>query len=376
MTNYNKNNPFYSKLLKRELVTKKGSNKKTYHIELDITNSNITYTPGDAIGVLPRNCQKEVDQILDLLQIDKDSTVVHPKTLAKLSIESYLLHHANITKLTGVFLEMVLTKNLSPKQQELKGLLLDENKQDKLHALQERSLLDWIIYLEVKTIDPQDLVSHLRTLLPRLYSIASSQQISSTKVDLLVAMVEYEKNGKIHYGLGSHFLCLDIEMEDKVPIYLHPSKFHPPSDPNTPLIMIGPGTGVAPYRGFLQERTQQRSKNWLFFGEQTRANDFYYEDFLTELEKKGQLKLSLAFSRDQEKKVYVQDLMQEQSQELYDWIMQGAAIYVCGDAKHMAKGVNETLHAILEKEGLMTKEKAKSFIKEMKKSNRYFLDVY
>ncbi len=376
MTDYNKNNPFYSKLLKRELVTKKGSNKKTYHIELDISHSNIEYTPGDAIGILPRNCQKEVDQILDLLQIDKDSTALHPKTLSKVSIESYLLHNANITKLTGAFLEMVLEKGLSTKHQELQYLLLDENKQDRQHALQERSLLDWILYLEIKAIEPQDLVSHLRAMLPRLYSIASSQQISQNTVDLLVAMVEYEKNGKLHYGLGSHFLCLDILEGDRVPIYLHPSKFHPPSDHGTPLIMIGPGTGVAPFRGFLQERAQHNSKNWLFFGEQTRAHDYYYEDFLTDLESKGQLKLSLAFSRDQKEKVYVQDLMNKHAKELYDWIQNGASIYVCGDAKQMAKGVNETLHAIIEKEGLMTKEETKSFTKEMKISNRYLLDVY
>jgi sulfite reductase (NADPH) flavoprotein alpha-component len=215
--------------------------------------------------------------------------------------------------------------------------------------------------------------------MPRFYSIASSPKVFPNEVHLTVAFLQYEANGQIHTGVGSHFLCCQAEVElTPVPIYVQPSHHFTLPDPNTAMILIGPGTGIAPFRAFLQERlaTQAPGLNWLFFGERNRATDFYYSDFWLQLEKQGRIRLDLAFSRDQPQKIYVQHKILEHKKSFWDWIQQGSWIYVCGDAENMAKDVDAALQQIAREEGQLSEEDARLYIKSLRTEKRYLLDVY
>ena len=217
-------------------------------------------------------------------------------------------------------------------------------------------------------------------LLPRFYSIANSPLVFPNEIHLTLAYVHYTSNGQIRRGVGSSFLAdLSTIEETPIPIYLQPSQhFRLPDDPATPIILVGPGTGIAPYRAFLQERiaTQAPGKNWLFFGERNRASDFYYEPFWLELEKLGKIKLDLAFSRDGTQKVYVQHKMYERKKEIWDWLQTGAIFYVCGDASKMAKDVDAMLQTIIEEEGKLHVEDARLYIKKLRSDKKYLTDVY
>lgn len=375
MTEYNKQNPFHTKIKKRSLLNLPESTKKNYHLEIDLEGSDITYKVGDAAGIFPNNIEEEVSEIISLIQEPADDMMQDPRGDSSFSVKTFLSTKANLIRITTPLLQLIVDKdNSSP----LAKILSD--KEAKLNFIASYDLLELLKMHAPLKLSIHDFAHTLAPMLPRLYSIASSPLTYPTAVELLISTFTHKHGSKIRSGLGSHYLCSVAKVNTtSISLYLHPTKtFTLPEDSDAPIIMIGPGTGIAPYRGFLQERMEKKSngKNWLFFGERNRKSDFYYEEYLTQLEKAGHLKLSLSFSRDQEEKVYVQHLMKKQAKEFWAWMQEGAYIYVCGDAKRMAKDVNLALHRIAETEGNLSPEEAKKLIKELRKSNRYLMDVY
>lgn len=348
---YSRAHPYLARIKERSLLTGPSSTKKTYHINLDISDAEIPFNVGDSIGVLPMNDPQIVDQILHRLKATGQEEIHDPRSNASFLFRDYLLHKANINK--------VFFHKLFPV---------------------EKTALPLIQWVQNHQPHPIELCQVLLPLMPRFYSIASSPKMFPGEIHLTVAHVSYFLNGQLQFGVGSHFLCDRAQIESTpIPIYVQPSHhFTLPDDPNASIILIGPGTGIAPFRAFLQERlTMQASgRNWLFFGERNRATDFYYADFWLELEKQGRLRLDLAFSRDQSEKVYVQHKMLEQKKSLWNWIEQGSSIYVCGDAQEMAKDVEATLQRIFQEEGSMSEEEARKALKTLRAEKRYLLDVY
>jgi len=361
MTQYNKENPFNAQVIERYKLNKEGSSKATYHITLSLEGSGLTYKPGDSIAIWPTNEAEVVDEIVTRLGADHETMVFHAKTSNEMHLSTFLAKFANLKRVTPAFLK------------EICGVTFEDPK-ERIGFTQSHDILDTLRKFPPKNTDISSLTQYIAPMLPRFYSIASSPLVHKDSVDLLVATFSYEQNGREHKGIGSDFLCR--EETTSVPLYVHPTdSFILPSDTNTPVILIGPGTGVAPYKAFLEERVSQKAngKNWLFFGECNRAFDFYYESFFTTA---PNLKLSLAFSRDQAEKFYVQHAMQKERAEFYQWLQDGAVVYVCGDAKRMAKDVVAELHALLQSEGNLSEDDAKAIIKEMRKEKRLLMDVY
>ncbi len=331
MKKYTRALPYLSQIKVRTLLTGLGSSKKTYHIVLDIKDWEGSYKVGDSIGVLPSNDPKEVDAILKKMQCLGDEPI------NDITLRDFLLTKVNLSR--------TRKRDLS-------------------------------LYEQITPMAPQDLVPLVMPLLPRFYSITNSSLLFPNEIHLLVAYVQYQLNGEQRLGVGSHFLC---DLAKLVPIYVQPSNhFTLPNDPATSIIMIGPGTGVAPFRAFMQERmgTKATGRNWLFFGERNRKTDFYYESFWRELEKQNQLRMTTAFSRDQENKEYVQHKLLENKKEIWEWICDGAFVFVCGDANEMAKEVDVALQTIVKEEGSYSAEEAIHYLKKMRHEKRYLLDVY
>lgn len=371
MTEYSKNNPFPAKLLERQLLNETGSTKQTYHLKLDLTHSRIAYKPGDAIGVYPSNPNLLVENILDAMKTTGKETVTDPRTSTVCSFKHFLLTKANLIRITLPMLKQF---------PDLAFLTHDSAKKERKAFIDNHDLLDLFLQYSSRKTSLQELLPYISPMLPRFYSIASSQGQTPNSVDLLVVTFQCEHGGKTRWGLGSYFLCREAKIgKTPIPVYHHPNAaFKIPEDPSRPILMIGPGTGVAPYRAFLQERILQKAtgKNWLFFGERQRAYDFYYKDFLTTLEKKGFLRLDCAFSRDQQEKLYVQNLMHKHTTDIWEWINEGAFIYICGDARYMAKDVITKLHNIVAEKGKLSNDEAHCFIRNLRKNKRLLLDVY
>lgn len=352
---YTKETPFLAKVIDRKKLNQPTSTKATYHISLSLEGSNIQYKPGDAIGIVPENPHDLVHEIIKACGVKEDTLVVDPKTGTSRTLFEYLLRKANLRRLTPALFEKVLGHSFP-------------SSKERIAYCQTRDLLDAISDFGIK--DPLALPEVLCPLLPRLYSVASSQTVHHNEVHLLVATFSVEANNRVYTGVGSSYIANDAI--DTLPIYLHQNDTFVTAPIETPMIMIGPGTGVAPYKGFLEQR-QTPSKNWLFFGERNRASDYYYESFF---ETHPYVKLSLAFSRDQEEKIYVQHKMYEEKEELFAWLQEGAFVYVCGDAKQMAKDVVNTLATICCECGGMSEDAAKAYIKTLRKEKRLLMDVY
>ncbi len=354
MNQHNRFNPFSSRILERTLLTGSGSTKKTYHLALDLAGSGIAYNPGDSIAILPENDPAEVDLFLKAAQCTGDEPLFDPRSQTEYSLRDYLQCKANLHKPSPAFLR----KLPSP-------------------PLEDKTVSELVAGA---AFSYQEIPSLLLPLLPRFYSIASSQHLYPNEVHLTVASVSYLAGGKIRHGVGTHFLCDRATVgATKVPLYIQSSHgFSLPADPHASIILVGPGTGVAPYRAFLQERLfkQAPGGNWLFFGERHRKHDFYYADFWLALEKEKRLRLDLAFSRDGNEKVYVQHRMWENRKDLWAWIEEGAYFYVCGDAKEMAKDVEAMLQRIFASEGGLSEEEARRKIKALRMEKRYLADVY
>ncbi len=373
--------PFNARLLHREPLTKEGSTKQTYHISLDIKDSGLQFKVGDSIGIYGQNDPILVEKILLALRADGHEEIVEIRSKKSFSLRDFLSKKANLFRLTSSLLQFLLTHGVSAeKQNSLIALLDPEHALPLSTYIKTHDLLDALQEFSPPSLPLQSFCEQLGPLLPRFYSIASSLQHQNDQIDLTVALLSFEHRGELRYGLASHFLChLAEERSTQIPIYVQPSThFTLPSNTDLPIIMVGPGTGIAPFRAFMQERlcTGASGKNWLFFGERHRAYDFFYEDLWLNLVQKQQLKLDLAFSRDQEERVYVQHCIWQQRQALWAWLQEGAILYVCGNAEQMAKGVEATLVKIFEEQGNLSTENAKALFLQLRKEKRYLADVY
>jgi sulfite reductase (NADPH) flavoprotein alpha-component len=376
-----RSNPYHSTIRERFALTKPGSSKTTYHVSLNLKNSGIQFQSGDSIGILAQNDPILVQHLIDAMKSSGDEKIADPRSKETIILRDFLTFKANLSRLTSSFLRLLNTyEPYQDKKGRLDQLLLQENKPLLSEFLSTHDPLDVLKEYHEAKAPLQELCSQFGPLLPRFYSVASSPKAFPDEVHLTVALFTYTHSEEKRYGVASHFLChLCEEQKTKVPIYVQPAHcFALPSDPNIPMIMIGPGTGIAPFRAFLQERVHlgAKGKNWLFFGERNRAFDFFYEDFLAELTTQGKLRLDVAFSRDQAEKLYVQNKMYENGAELWSWIQEGAYLYVCGDAQEMSKDVDAMLRTIAMEHGNLSEESAKAFLKKLRADKRYLLDVY
>jgi sulfite reductase (NADPH) flavoprotein alpha-component len=373
---YTRNNPYSSTVRVNELQTAAGSEKETRHIELTL-DEGMTYTPGDAVGIDPENRAAEVAEVIAALGFKGDERVLdHYKV--EISLEEALRTRLSIGKLARGSLKQYA--KLAPGLESLHLMVDPENKARAEEYCWGREFIDLVTDYPGVVTEPQQLFHVLQRLVPRMYSIASSQRVHEDNVQITVRVIRYETHGRSRQGVASGQLGERALVGTRLPIFLHANgNFRLPEDTSAPVIMIGPGTGVAPFRAFLEERqaTGQTGGNWLFFGDQREKLDYLYRDQFHAMHKDGVLtRLDTAFSRDQAKKVYVQDRMQEHSRELYEWLERGAYFYVCGDVTRMAKDVELALLDVIAKGSNGTLDHASEYLAMMKKQKRYQRDVY
>ncbi len=380
---YHKDHPFPARLSENRLLNKPGSHKETRHLVVDIAGSDLTYKVGDSLGVFATNRASEVDEILQRLGAT-GSELVSPVMLKlpnPLPLREVLTSRLALAKPTRKIVDTLAAKATGEADKtKLTALLAPEAKDQLAGWLEDREFVDLLTEFPSARLTPQELVDHMRKLMPRLYSIASSPKQFPTEVHLTVAIVRYETNQRSRVGVASTFLSDRAELKaTPVPVFVSDSHFGVPEDASKDIIMVGPGTGIAPFRAFMQERvaTKATGRNWVFFGDQHRATDYLYEEEWEAWQKAGSLaRVDLAFSRDQTTKVYVQDRMRENAAELWAWIKAGAHFYVCGDAKRMAKDVDVALHDVIAQQGGMDAAAAVAYVKQLKKDHRYQRDVY
>jgi len=374
-TEYSRSNPFLAEVLDIQNLNGRGSNKETLHIELSLEESGLTYRPGDSLGIYPKNEPELVETLLQELSFNPEETVTINKKGEIRSIKEALLSEFEITVLTKPLLEKLAAYSTNEALQDLL------KNQDKLKSYVDgRDLLDLVKEFGPWNLNSQTLVSQLRKLPARLYSIASSYTANPEEVHLTIGAVRYNAHDRERKGVCSILCAERLNPGDKLPVFIQQNEnFKLPENPDTPVIMIGPGTGIAPFRSFMQEREESgaEGKSWLFFGDQHFVTDFLYQTEWQNYLKDGVLtKMNVAFSRDTAEKVYVQHRMLEHSKELFEWLQQGAAVYICGDEKHMAHDVHETLISIIEKEGNLNREDAEKYLAAMQQDKRYQRDVY
>ncbi len=367
-----KYNAFNATILEKSLLSGLDSTKKTYHLTLNLKNSGIDFQPGDSIGVYCTNSKLFVDRIIRKLGFDPTLTIENKA--GRQLLKETLVRDYELTIITPVVVKKyaALTHN-----QALNDLLADKTRLDAY--VETRDILDLITDFPAQ-ITPDQFISILRKLAPRLYSVASSNRLTQDTVDLTVGIIEYEAWDRYHIGVGSSLFNSRIDAGEKIPVFLEANeKFRLPEDPRTPVIMISTGTGLAPFRAFLQDRelNDDPGKNWLFFGERHASTDYLYREELQTFTDRGILsRLDTAFSRDQEERVYITHKMLDHSSELYRWIEDGAYIYVCGNKRTMAKSVRKALRTILAKEGDMSSPEASARLEEMKSNRQYQEDIY
>ncbi|WP_417446873.1 assimilatory sulfite reductase (NADPH) flavoprotein subunit [Kangiella sp.] len=368
-TSYNKDNPFKATVATIQKITGRGSPKETYHVEIDIEDSNISYQPGDALGIVAHNQQPLVEDIISLLALDGEVSVdYHNQTL---TLKHYLTEYAELTLVSKATIKALLELEASVQLQEIYDSGYSE-------FITNHQFID-LLHIARPTITAQQLVDILKPIKPRLYSIASSQQEFEDEVHLTLNHISVNNPYGERYGLASHHLTQTLSEGEAVSIFVeHNPKFKLPAV-DAPIIMVGPGTGVAPFRAFLQERAASNctEKNWLIFGNPHFDTDFLYQVEIQKYVSSGLLnKLDLAFSRDSEQKVYVQHKLLENAVEVWQWLEQGAYFYVCGDMHKMAKDVEQALLTIIQEQGQRDEEAAKQYLKALKINQRYQRDVY
>lgn len=369
---YSRKNPFHATVIDKVKITGRSSDKEVYHVELSLEGSGITYEPGDSVGILANNPPELVEAILKQAGFSGAEQVsVKDGTF---SLREALTEHLEITVLNCDVIQKYQEKARNNKLQEV---IADGQQLDKyLFGHDALDLLEEFPF----TPSPQDLADVLRSFPARVYSISSSQSAVGDEVHITVATVRYSNKGRNRGGACSTYLADRIEIDSQVSIFIEKNPaFKLPVNEETPVILIGAGTGVAPFRSFLQHReaNNQKGKTWLFFGERRFHSDFLYQVEWQKLLKDGYLeKIDVAFSRDQKEKVYVQNRLIERQKEVFEWLNKGANIYLCGDMKQMARDVQQTLLQIFESQGGMTEEKALEYLKTLKKEKRFQLDVY
>ena len=372
VSQYSKKNPFEAEVSVVQKITGRDSTKDVRHIEISLDGSGLTYQPGDSLGVYFDNDAAEVDEVLALLKIDGTAEVTIGDT--KKTIREALIADLELTQAYPTFVEKY---GDATGDEALKTLT--DDKVALRDYIEPRQIFD-ILRDHAHEIAPQALVDTLRKMQPRLYSIASSQAEVEDEVHLTISVVEWEAFERTHLGGASGHLCRRAEEGDTLRVFIeHNDLFKPPQNPDTPVIMIGPGTGIAPFRAFLQERdaAEAEGKNWLFFG-----NPHFTQDFLYQVELQGYLKsgllskLDVAFSRDQADKIYVQDRIRENGAAVYQWLEEGAHLYICGDANRMAKDVQAALIDVVKEHGGVDQDAAEAYLSGLKDAKRYQRDVY
>ncbi|QXC36379.1 assimilatory sulfite reductase (NADPH) flavoprotein subunit [Aeromonas sp. FDAARGOS 1407] len=366
---YHKENPFPAKLSVNQKITGRDSTKDIRHIEINLEESGISYQPGDALGIWFDNDADLVGEVLALANLSGDEPTAHG------DLRSALTRHFELTRLHGGFITGLaeISDNVA-----LKDLAGDKAQ---VNALVASAQVVDVLKRFPTALAAEQLIGLLRPLTPRLYSIASSQSEVEEEVHLTVGVVRYpQEDGTVRSGAASSYLADRLPEDAEVRVFVeHNDNFRLPANPDTPVIMVGPGTGIAPFRAFLQEREAQgaEGKNWLFFGNPHFTQDFLYQVEWQRYVKSGLLsKISLAFSRDQANKIYVQDRLREAGLELYQWLEAGAHFYVCGDANHMAKDVQEALLDVIAEHGHKSREEAEEYLSELRRAKRYQRDVY
>ncbi len=378
---YDKKNPFSASVSENRLLNKEGSIKETRHFSLNIAGSDLVYSCGDSLGVFPANRVEEVDELLSVLKLNGDEKILVPRETEEISIKQALTNKFALAGPTKKFLNTVLEKVTDAAEKESLENLLKPDLEDVLKDyLFNRHFVDILKEYPSAKFSAQEFVGSLRKLVPRLYSIASSPTQFPHDVHLTIAIVRYNTLEKERVGVASTYLADRVSLnEPDVPVFVAKSHFGLPEDDSKDIIMVGPGTGVAPFRSFLQERIARKAsgRSWLFFGDQHKNTDYLYEEEFEAMLVDGNLnRISLAWSRDQGKKVYVQNKMLEEKEELWNWISNGAYFYVCGDKSRMAPDVDAALHQVAQEFGKMSEEEAVTYIKALKKEKRYLRDVY
>ena len=369
---YNRKNPFRARVLEKIRITGRDSDKEVYHVEISLENSGLSYLPGDSLGIVADNPPVLVEQILKELKLAGD-TPVRLKN-REYRLEAALYHHLEITTLTS---EVVGHYALKSGDEKLLAVLRDE---DQLNSyLWGHDILD-LIHEFPFAMSAQELVDILRVLPARLYSISSSQDFVGDEVHITVSAVRYANGGRNREGAASTFIADRIAVDHEIPVFIeHNAGFRLPDDGRIPVIMVGAGTGVAPFRAFMQQREAQgiKGNSWLFFGDRHFRSDFLYQLEWQKYLGNGTLEqINLAFSRDQPDKIYVQNRLSENQKEIYEWLQKGAHFFLCGDRKQMAKGVQDTLVDIIRIQGGMTAGQAADYFKLLKKQKRFQFDVY
>ena len=370
---WNRKNPFSATITKNILLSGKDSNKEIRHYEINIDGSKLDYEVGDSINVFPINDDKLVGAILSKLNVGKQQVC-----------EKYERSYFNILKYD--FEISIPTKNFLKKMEpflkndEFSELLKTESKEKLDSYLYGMDILDILNLNKNISIDISNFINFLTPLQHRAYSIASSQKVHNNKIEITVSTVRWTFKDRIHNGVCSNFLSKSDNSLQKVNIFLSKNNsFRLPENDDVPIIMVGPGTGLAPFKAFLEERDARNAqgKNWLFFGDQTERHDFIYKDILIGMKDRGLINnLSLAFSRDQKEKIYVQNKLDENGADVFNWLEDGAYFYICGDAQKMAKDVEKSLELLIKKNGNFSDDEAKNYLTELKRQKRFLRDVY
>ena len=372
---YNRKNPFPSKIQTNRLLTSEKSSKETRHYEFSIEGSGLNYEAGDALNVIPQNCPKLVANIIKAIGCTGDES--EPINGELISLSEALRTHFEIKLPNKELLQEISTRS---GDQDLNNLLKSGDKDKLSEYLWGRDTLDLLLQFPNMEFSAAEFLALLKPLQHRAYSISSSGKMYPDSVHLTVASVRYQSYDRDHKGVCSTYMADLVDEQSDVKIFFSPNNsFRVPEDDTLPVIMVGPGTGIAPFRAFLQERQVRKAtgKNWLLFGDRNAATDYIYQDEIEAMQTNGVLtRLDLAFSRDQKEKIYVQDRMREHGAEMYAWLELKGSFFVCGDATYMAKDVDKALHEIIEKHGNKTLEQATDYVNQLKKEKRYVRDVY
>jgi sulfite reductase (NADPH) flavoprotein alpha-component len=371
-----RDNPLFVPLVDKRNLTHSGSTKTTIHLAFSIAGTGLSYEAGDACGVIPENDPNLVAEILQNLRLNGNEQVQCGRS-GTTTLHDALTHHLQITRLNRKIVTEYAKKGGCLK---LLDLLLPEQQPNLERYIYDRGLIDMLVEHPGVIDDPAELVAMLPKLTPRLYSISSGPVAHAGEIHTTVAVVRYYSHNRERGGVCSTLFADRVSVSDRLPLYIQPNKkFKLPSNPDAPMIMIGPGTGIAPFRGFLHERRAlgHEGRNWLFFGERSAETDYLYREELEAMRSDGHLtRLDTAFSRDQSDKIYVQDRMLQNAKELWSWLEDGASVYVCGDALHMAKDVHSALCKVVEIEGRKSSEHAQEYVHCLKDQHRYHRDVY
>jgi sulfite reductase (NADPH) flavoprotein alpha-component len=373
---HNRKNPFFAPLLQTKPLNRPGSGKDVRFVAFSLMGSGLSYEVGDALGLMPENDPELVEAVLRSIGARGDELVPTPGGLWTHSFDALSKHYI-ITNTSDALAALLAANATNSSEAGTLKTLVDDDVEGVSAGWDVLDMLDR--FPSARAPIP-DMIASLSPLQPRLYSISSSLKVHPNEVHLTVGVVHYTQGSRVRKGVASNFLTERLKTRQKAGVFVHTSpKFRLPADSAAPVIMVGPGTGIAPFRAFLEDRaaTGAKGKNWLFFGDQRRDYDFLYQDELEGYSKSGVLtRLDTAFSRDQAEKIYVQDRMHEHGRELWDWVENGAYFYVCGDAKRMASDANSALHRIAVEQGGLSTEEAKNYVAVMTTTGRYQRDVY